>query len=511
MAVRGFGSPLLASRLSKSADNDRVLVIVQMFGGNDGLNTVIPLDQYSALSGVRGNILIPEAQVLPLSGTNGATGLHTKLSGLLQLWDDGRLGIVQGVGYPFQDYSHFRSTDIWETGGDGQQVLDSGWTARYLNNEFPNYPEGFPNIDMPDPLAIRVGSPISMGLQYSGISLGVSIKNTTDPYDLSSGLFDDAATADCKGDKLSYIRSIQRQTDQYGDVIQAAALQGCNQSTLYPTGFGPAAELGQALKIVAQLICGGLRTRIYWVSLNGFDTHSQQCDADEPTQGVHAVLMNAIGSSIRAFQDDVEQLGIADRVLGITFSEFGRRVKSSANRGTDHGAAAPLFLFGTQVIPGMLGTNPVIEPGTSVETNLPMQYDFRSVYAGILTDWFCLPPDEVDLVLLDTYQPLSLVDPEGCMTIGLHEQNQGSGERFFEVAPNPFVEHTAIRYVSAGGRVLLQIYSAGGQLMRTLLNQEMPPGEHSFVADLAELPAGPYYCRFQNDGHQQVRSLLKVR
>ena len=508
-AVQGFASPLLQALRNRSTE-DRVLVIVQLTGGNDGLNTVIPLDQYGVLATKRPNVLIPQGTVLPLNGL-GATGLHPSLGGMRNLWDDGKLAIVQGVSYPDPNFSHFRATDIYETGADANQLLSSGWTGRYLNFEYPNYPAGYPNTEMPDPLAIRVGGAVGSGLQYMGVSMGVAINNTTDPLNLTGNIYLDPAAADCSGGKLDFVRQVQRQTDLYGDVIEAAAVSGCNQSTLYPTGNAPGAELAQALKIVAQLICGGLKTKIYWVSVGGFDTHAQQVESGNTTQGTHADLLQGLSDSIHAFQDDLSLLGLEDRVLGMTFSEFGRRIVDNASLGTDHGSAQPMFLFGTKVVPGMLGTNPDIPANATYQTNLAMQYDFRSVYASVLKDWFCLEEDDIDAVLLNTYQPLALVDPGGCLGNSVHDINQGAGTDLLSAYPNPFTERTNLRYTSNGGRVLIQVFNEQGQLVQTLLNQPVPAGTYSVDLDLGDMTPGTYYARMQNERAQQVRSLLKVR
>ncbi|HEY0978632.1 MAG TPA: DUF1501 domain-containing protein [Flavobacteriales bacterium] len=510
MSVRGFGhSPLLQALRSDVAE-DRVLVVVQLYGGNDGLNTVIPLDQYGVLSAVRPQVIIPESVVLPLSGLAG-TGLHPAMGGLQDLWNDGKLSIVQGVGYPEPNFSHFRATDIWETGANADQLLNSGWTGRYLNLEYPNYPSGYPNTDMPDPLAIRVGGPVGIGLQNMGVSMGTAINNTDDPLNLTGNLYLDPVPSGCAGDKLHRVRTVQRQTDLYGDVINAAATSGCNQSTLYPTGSEPGAELAQALKIVAQLICGGLKTRIYWVSISGFDTHAEQVVVSDHAIGTHADLLKGLSDSIHAFQDDLNLLGLEDRVLGMTFSEFGRRIVSNASNGTDHGSALPMFLFGTQVVPGMLGTNPEIPVDATYATNLPMQYDFRSVYASVLKDWFCLDAGDIEQVLLDTYQPLTLVDPSGCLGTSVHEVNQRAGDGLLEVWPNPFTDRVGLRYASNGGRVLIQVYNESGQVVRTVLNREVPGGVYTLDPDLGDLAAGGYYVRLQNESRQQVKRLLKVR
>lgn len=509
-AVQGFASPLLQALRKSRAAEDRALVIVQLFGGNDGLNTVIPLDQYGVLAQKRPYVLIPQGAVLPLAGL-GATGLHPAMSGMQELWEMGKLAIVQGVSYPEPNYSHFRATDIYETGADANQLLNSGWTGRYLNMEYPNYPAGYPNTDMPDPLAIRVGGPIGPGLQYQGVSMGASIYSTNDALNLTGNIYNDPVTAQCSGGKLAFVRQVQRQTDLYGDVIEAAAQAGCNHSTLYPTGNAPGAQLAQALKVVAQLICGGLKTKIYWVSIGGFDTHAQQVEADDHTIGTHANLLRGLSDSIRAFQDDLELMGLEDRVLGMTFSEFGRRIVDNASLGTDHGSAQPMFLFGTQVLPGMLGSNPQIPSNATYATNLAMQYDFRSVYASVLKDWFCLEEDDIDAVLLNTYQPLSLIDPSGCLGSGIREANQRAGEDLLSAYPNPFTERTTLRYTTHGGRALIQVFNEQGQLIQTVLNQPTAPGTYTVDADLGPLPAGVYYARFQNEGSQQVRNLVKVR
>jgi uncharacterized protein (DUF1501 family) len=286
MSLKAYASSPMLDMLSSSLTNsDHVLVIVQLSGGNDGLNMVIPLDQYGVLSNKRANILIPEPQVLKFSGTNGATGLHPAMNRMMEMWDEGRLSVLQNVGYPNFNYSHFTATDIWMSGIVGNQASGSGWAGRYLNYEFPNYPTGFPNNTTPHPLAIRIGSNVGLGLQHMGVNMGISINNTTDPLNLTGSIYTDPAPADCRGDKLAHVREVQRQTDKYGDVIQDAANKGCNVSSLYPTGTAPGASLANALKIVAKLICGGMQTKIYWVNTGGFDTHSNQVTASDHSAG----------------------------------------------------------------------------------------------------------------------------------------------------------------------------------------------------------------------------------
>ncbi|MFZ1687347.1 MAG: DUF1501 domain-containing protein [Flavobacteriales bacterium] len=502
---------MLGPLLSLSPQEDRVLVIVQLYGGNDGLNTVVPLDQYSLLTQFRSNILLPVNSVLPLQGTNGLTGFHPAMTGLRSLWDDGKLNIIQGVGYPNPNFSHFRSTDIWETASNANDVLSSGWIGRYLSLEYPNYPVGFPNTDMPDPLAIRVGGPVGIGMQNLGVAMGTAINNTSDPLDLAGNIFLDPAPTNCAGDRLNMIRLVQRQTDQYGDVIEAAANMNCQQSSLYPTGSAPGAQLGQALKIVAQLICGGLKTKVYWVSDTGFDTHAQQTTLLDTTVGKHADLLQGVSDAIHAFQNDLQGLGLSDRVLGMTFSEFGRRVKSNGSRGTDHGAAAPMFFFGDHVLPGIVGANPAIDPNTDSETNVDMQHDFRTVYASVLKDWFCLPQWAIDDTLLGTYSTLPIVDPAGCVAMGLSEDNQTAGVQLLNIYPSPFQQETAVEFTTLkSGNVRLEMFDAAGSMVQLLVNQTLAPGTYKATANLAGMRSGMYSCRLENEGDMQVRNVMKV-
>lgn len=509
MAVRGLSSPLLGA-LNRTVAEDRVLVIIQLFGGNDGLNTVIPTSAYGQLSSLRSQVLIPQGAVLPLTGLTG-TGLHPSMGGMQQLWNEGKLAIIQGVGYPDPNFSHFRATDIYETASNSEQVLNSGWAGRYLNFEYPNYPVGYPNADVPDPLAIRVDGGVSIGLQNMGVNMGMSINNTNDPLNLAGNIYIDPVTASCSGEKLALIRTVQRQTDLYGNVIEAAAGASCTHSTLYPNFSSEAIRLGNALKVVSQLICGGLRTKIYWVSMGGFDTHASQVNPGDHTIGTHANLLRALSDNIRAFQHDLQLMGVQDRVLGMTFSEFGRRITSNASYGTDHGSAQPMFLFGTNVLPGMLGTNPVIPPGTTSATNLAMQYDFRSVYASVLKDWFCLPQSDIDSVLLQTFQPLNVINSAGCLSTDIREANQRAGVELLSAYPNPFVERTTLEYTTMGGPTMLQVFNEHGQVVRTVFNKVMAAGTYKADIDLGDLHTGVYYARLQNGTNQQVRNLLKVR
>jgi uncharacterized protein (DUF1501 family) len=396
------GAPLM-NALSRYMTDDRVLVIVQLAGGNDGINTVIPLDQYSAYNNARGNIAIPESKILRLNGFD-KTGLHPAMTEMQQLFNNGKLGIVQAVSYPKPNFSHFRATDIWMTGSDSDKVISTGWAGRLLNEMFPKFPDNYPNASMPDPLAIQVGSIISTTFQGPAFTMGLAISNPSNFYNLIEGKVN-VNNNSRWGEQLDYIEEMSQKTDQYSGVIKKAALKITKQSDKYPAKN----PLADQLKIVARLIAGGLKTKVYMVNMGGFDTHAKQTDDTDKTTGNHANLLKKVSEAINAFMDDLTFLQIQDRVMGMTFSEFGRRIKSNASGGTDHGSAAPLFYFGHNIKSNIVGANPIIPTNVTVNDNVAMQNDFRSVYASILQQWFALQPNDVTTVLQGQFAPLAMV------------------------------------------------------------------------------------------------------
>lgn len=382
-----------------------MVVLIQLNGGNDGLNTVIPLGQYDAYHAARANIAIPENKILRLKGFD-QTGLNPAMPEMQWLFEAGKLAIIQGVSYPQPNFSHFRATDIWLTGADAGQILSTGWAGRYLDERYPQFPRNYPNPDVPDPLAIQVGSLVSPALQGPGLTMGMAISNPNSFYDLINDKSEPVSDSRA-GDQLAYIREMAVKTDQYAGVIKAAAQKVTKQSDCYPApGKNPLAD---QLKIVARLVAGGLRTQFYLVSMGGFDTHARQVEPNDPTTGAHAKLLARLSEAINAFQDDLTLLQVSERVMGMTFSEFGRRIQSNASGGTDHGAAAPVFVFGEKVQGGVIGQNPNWPDKLTVNDNIAMQYDFRSVYSSLLEKWFLSDETTAETALLKKYPSLALI------------------------------------------------------------------------------------------------------
>lgn len=500
MTVKAFGaeSLLMQGLFPATTDTDHVLVIVQLNGGNDGLNTVIPIEYFPNYIRARSNMYIPQQKVLGLSG-NDRVGFHPAMTGMQALYNDGKMSVIHSVGYPQPNFSHFRATDIWMSASDSKEVVNSGWTGRYLNYEYPNFPNGYPNSSMPDPLAIQIGSTTSLALQGPAVSMGMSISNPSNFYNLIAGVQDPAPNTPA-GKELTYIRKVAQQTTAYAEVIKTASAKVTQQAE-YPNN-----SLAAQLKIVARLIAGGLKTRIYMVSYGGFDTHSAQVNSLDHTTGTHANLLKNVSDSIKAFQDDLKLQKVDDRVLGMTFSEFGRRIKSNGSTGTDHGSAAPMFVFGKNVDSGVIGDTPNIPVTASFNDNLPFQYDFRSVYATILNKWLCVDADDLEQIMLKNFQVLPIVNSLAC-----NKSVNLSGENFITNYPNPFTQSTNISFKTAGGHTLIQIMDTMGRVLKNLVDREYEAGNYNVVFDGSGLQPGVYYIRFQNMVVQQVRAMLKVR
>jgi uncharacterized protein (DUF1501 family) len=389
LPIHAFGQE---GKHSTRNSNGKVLVLVRLSGGNDGLNTIIPLDKYAELTYARPDVLIPNADVLPLNGTN-STGLHPSMTALQNMYNNGKVNIVQGVSYPNPNYSHFRASDIYSSASDANLFVNSGWIGRFAEEAFPGSPAAYPNATFLDPLSIEIGyqaSSIIVGTQ--GLN-GFTVSNLDYFYNIANGIVEPAPNTR-GGHELTYVRFIAQQTQAYTGRIEAASLAGTNSAT-YPANN----YLADQLKIVAKLISGGLQTPVYIVTIDGFDTHDTQVEASNHSIGQHADLLGNLSNAIGAFQADLEAQNLDNKVVGLTFSEFGRRIISNASNGTDHGEAAPMIVFGSAVNPTIIGNSPNIPTAATVDDSVPMQHDFRSIYSTILTDWFNMSPSSVNNIM----------------------------------------------------------------------------------------------------------------
>ena len=382
-----FGS-LLSS--VPGVPDDRVLVVVQLGGGNDGLNTVVPFgnDAYYRMRpaiavpapGKRGNNPNQQA-ALPIDEKSGI-GLHPNLNGFKELLDEGIASIIQGVGYPNPNRSHFTSMDIWHTADTNAK--GNGWIGRYFDctcNGTP-VPEGAVAIGREAPLAMngQIQKPVSFEsaelFRWLGEDLDrdKSLKKPYDQINRAGGL--DNTDPDSQ---LGFLTRTALDAQVSSDRIRAAVAK--RPLVQYPGG-----NLARQLQIVAAMIRDGMKTRVYYVSLGGFDTHAAQA-------GAHGNLMRQLGDSLNAFYKDLKKQGNSGRVLTMCFSEFGRRVAQNASGGTDHGTAAPMYFVGDMIRPGLLGQHPSLTDLD--EGDLKFNVDFRSVYASVLEDWMGTPSEKI--------------------------------------------------------------------------------------------------------------------
>jgi uncharacterized protein (DUF1501 family) len=365
-------------------------VIIQLGGGNDGLNTVIPFgdDEYYRARpqiGVRAPgaaALNSQPAALTLDANRGI-GLHPNLEGLKTLYDEGVVSIVQGVGYPNPNRSHFTSMDIWQTGR--LDAKGSGWIGRYFDNNCNGTPtpEAAIAIGRNAPLALEGDIQKAIAFEnaslfrWNGQDLHPSLK---EPYDRLNRAGAGAAPVHNEPEtQKSFLLRTALDAQVSSDRIRSAVAK--EPLVAYP-GHG----LAQQLKIIGAMIRDGMPTRVYYASMGGFDTHGGQV-------GTHGNLMRQFGDSILAFQRDLKQQHNDARVTTMVFSEFGRRVKQNASGGTDHGTAAPMFLVGPAVKPGVFANHPSLIDLD--QGDLKYAIDFRSVYASVLEDWLKAPSEKI--------------------------------------------------------------------------------------------------------------------
>lgn len=403
VAMLGLGGPLLLTKsgrsiLSESAvapaplvqpEDPTVLVVIQLSGGNDGINTLIPYG-LGGYFDARPTLAMAEGEVLAI---DGKVGLHPSLQGLYDLYGKGRLAIVQGVGYPNPDRSHFRSMDIWQT-AEPDKIGSVGWLGRYIRTSL---------ADVHNPLkALQIGHYENKSFHADGIN--VPVMQTLDTF----RLVDPKTKADWQN------RIAQSFLDMYDPKKQSVRIQvACRcgaeayESVAAIQSLGaayrnkieyPKSAIGGDLQLIAQLLSGQSGTRVFYAQLGGFDDHAQ-----EKVQ--HARLLKEMDAAIAAFYADLEENGLAERVVTVIFSEFGRRVKENGSGGTDHGTAAPVFVLGRKVKGGLYGAYPSL---TDIDRNGDLKYevDFRSVYFTLIDRWLA---GDAKGVLARTYENIGFI------------------------------------------------------------------------------------------------------
>jgi uncharacterized protein (DUF1501 family) len=507
--------------------NAKKIVLIQLAGANDGLNTVVPINQYDKYASLRPNIKLSNAGlangIINLDSTLSLTdqvGLHPSLVGFKSLYDSGLMRVIQGVGYPTQDKSHFKSTDLWLTGGDGtsaNNLLDSGWVGRFLENYYANF------ITANFPLGIQLGSSDnSLGFHGEvehGMSLNINGQDPSGFYSVINGLGGAAPTNIPNseyGNLLRFILENDTSSNTYAQTISAAFNSGSNSST-YPN-----TSLANQLKTVARFISGGLQTKVYLVKIGGFDTHDLQVSAKTTTHlGKHADLMTQISEAIKAFITDLNSQNMGEDVIAVTFSEFGRKAAENGNLGTDHGEIAPMFVFGSSIAPGVSGTNinlseAVVGNNYQVQT---VQHDYRRVFSTILQDWFGVNNATLDLSFYNHttnsgYANTKITNlikaqntvPPSCYTDKTLGTTNFENKNEIVVYPNPSSEIVVVHATNNINSIT--IFTIDGRNIQTYKN---PLTSSEFTINVQNLSVGMYTIKIHSENGVYTKKILVRR
>lgn len=540
------------TRMAAQSTNDRVLIILQMHGGNDGMNAVIPVDKYDQYYSVRANIAIPAKnsirKMIPLDSTLKAeaqVGLHPDMIAMKDMYDRGRMCIVQGVSYKNNNGSHFRGRDISFMGGSFDDYFSSGWVGRYLQQEFAPkvYPRDFPNPEMLDPLAIEMGSDVSLIFHQEGnIPTSISLDDPEQFANLVDSLegFQDqgvdprgkpptALNNSPYGKELNWILGLEDKSENYADRLYEVYKRSSRSAVTYPEKYPFNAPTGSLrngltpqLKLIARLLDGGgagqgVKTKVFLVKVGGFDTHASQVESYDPTMGTHAALMYHISSAMKAFQDDLRARGLEDRVLTVTTSEFGRRIHSNGSYGTDHGTGGPMFIFGKGVQPGVVGNVPDL-----TKDNVEMQFDYRQVYAGLLKDWMLVNESTInnDIFFKDflrgpkeegtgNYEPLPLATQ---VVTGVNESFVADRFSLLDCYPNPVKGTANFGFrLNSTSHVQFSLLDGSGKVIKTILDEEREPGEHWIKTDVSEFNPGVYIYHIKSGFLKESKKLIIAR
>jgi uncharacterized protein (DUF1501 family) len=497
------------------------IVLIQLAGANDGLNTVVPINQYDAYAALRPNIKLSNTgtnSIINLDTTlslDNQVGLHPSMTGFKSLYDRGFMRLIQGVGYPVQDKSHFKSTDLWLTGGDGtasNNNLGDGWMGRFLESYYNNF------LTANFPLGLELGSNDNSlgfnGVVANDLSISIGGQDPAGFYSVINGLGGVAPTTipnSDYGNLLKYILEKDKSTNTYAQSISTAFNTGTNSSTVTYANT----SLSNQLKTVARFISGGLQTKVYLVKIGGFDTHINQITANTTSHiGTHANLLAQVSDAVNNFITDLNAQNKADDVIAVTFSEFGRKAGENANLGTDHGEIAPMFVFGKSIKAGISGTN--VNLAEAVSTNdfqlKTVQHDYRRVFGTILQDWFGTSNRTLDLTLYDYTNnsgfasrkipdliktPITAscyIDTVSTGTLAVEEETIITNE--ISVYPNPTTDVINISATNSNNVKHVNIYSIDGKNVGQYQNESTTD---LFSISIQTLSAGLYTLKIETD------------
>ena len=511
--VSAFTRTKLLNNVSEDVIRDRSIVMIQLSGGNDGLNTIIPKNQYDKYASIRPTIRIKNSGInagIELDSslsTADETLLHPNLTPFKQLWDDGKLNIVHGVGYPQLNKSHFSGRAIMSKGGDGSEANNNkpdGWMARYLHS-------GFDHLQYDDPLGIQLGNKKPADEFHSDeehkVDINLSGQDTSGFYSQLSNVgnpipdFGNASSEYIQN--IEFINGMEVSATNYAQRISTVFNDGTNLVSYPPF------DLADQLKTVAKMISGGSKTKIFLLRIDGFDNHANQVDSQNDSHlGKHADLLTELSTSIKAFQDDLEQLGIDENVVTTTFTEFGRKPIENGNKGTDHGNLGPMFVIGTGVKPGFTGTHLSLDSFTyggnvkHFDLDTQMQHDYRQVYASIIGDFLGASSSTMMDTEFDAYDVnrLNLISSP---ILSSHYKNSPKSN-LLKVVPNPVVNDLILLYRSSewmrGG---VKVYDLQGRIIEEL-TVDFSSGTNQIPLNFSHLSSGLYVLKVVGDRNQTI-------
>ena len=526
--------PLELNAMLKSVNIDscdvsnRKLVLINLAGGNDGLNTIIPINDYDTYANLRPSIKISDSgtnSYLTLDTTlpdNQLVGLHPALTGFKSLYDKGWMRVLQSVGYPAQNKSHFASTDIYSTGNDGNSCSngnESGWIGRFMETYYAN------ELNNLYPLGVQIGSnKTSLGFHGEaehGLAINISGQDPSGFYSELNGMGGTPPSMIPNSDyglELQYIIDTDRLSNQYSQAISNAFNSGNNTSSY------PDTDLSNQLKTVARLISGGLETKIYIVRIGGFDTHNNQNEGANTIQGKHNDLLTEVSEAIEIFFNDLDSQSLSDDVVGLTFSEFGRKAKENGNFGTDHGEIAPMFVFGKPINGGVSGNNVNLSEATS-DNNFQLetvQFDYRQTFGTLLQNFLGSNDTVIDTAFFNHTNNQSFTNSKinelikgsftveaDCysQTLALDEFNSQTPHKEWFVYPNPVRNILQMHSAKELATIQYRIFNNRSQI---ILQGTHHLKNGKVEVNTEHLKSGVYFVQIFSKGKKENHKIIKL-
>ncbi|HRP02661.1 MAG TPA: DUF1501 domain-containing protein [Candidatus Kapabacteria bacterium] len=487
--------------------DDNIVIFIELFGGNDGLNTIIPAedDEYFKL---RPSINIPPEEAVKVNDVYFNRGLVKDVynNGFQRMFEDGRLAVIQGIGYDQPNMSHFRSEDIWQSGinpkTNNSLKLLEGWLGRYFALKLPDFPLNIPE----HPISIAIDGTTPLMFKSEKGDMGIALTDPEKFYELGHGLTPKESLISGNSNyanEFNYIHTIAKQSELYSNAVYNAYQVGKDKinATIYSDN-----SLSQKMKLISSLIAGGLKTKVFFLRLSNFDSHAQQMDA--AYGGGHYALLNSLASAVSEFMDDALKLGFSERITGMTISEFGRRTYDNGSRGTDHGAASMQFLFGNDkfVNGGYWNNRPNLKD-LDINGNLKYQTDYRVIYTEVLEKRLSAKPEDIEKVFGESLLPLNVLENR---VSSVESYLNKVKDDYLLISPNPNYGIGTITFeVFRASKIQLSIYNTNGKLKTKLIDRFMVEGVYTVNFNINE--SGLYFCSLSSGNKRYVQKILVNR